>query len=167
MEIKVGRDRTTIRCMRADDMTNVLDHIVTGVKELPHYKGVRIDRDRVEFLLKQQLTSKDESAFWIRLLVNEKDEPIGGAAAYCVTLLLSWEKMCNDVFLYVAPEWRTLGNVMKIINAYKKWALARKPAIIGASHTGGYKREAMDRLLNGAGFREVGTLYYLDQGEMK
>lgn len=161
--IVTGRDKVVLRAAKPKDIPTILDRVCEEVPRLPHYKGVRVDRGRIEFFLNQNVLSGDESTFWMRVLVDPQDNVVGGAAGYCVTMLLSWEKMCSDVFLYVMPEWRSYGNVMKLISSYKKWAINRKATIIQATHTGGYRTEQMDRLLKSAGFNPIGTIYYMEK----
>ena len=96
----------------------------------------------------------------IFLLVNELEEIVGGIGAYCVTMAFSWDRMCNDMFFFIVPGWRTLPNAIKLMAAYRDWALARKAVIIGATYTGGGNDEGMDRLIRMMDFEPIGKLYH-------
>lgn len=158
MEV-IDKNKTRIRRYLEKDIDMLVNKLCEEVPKLPHYKGIAVDADRIRFFLQNSTT--DESAFMAHMLVNEDDVPIGGVAGYCVTSLLSWDKFTGDIFLYVLPEWRSLFNVIKLINTYKEWGKRRGAKIIQATHTGGYRSDAMDTLLQKQGFERVGILYHL------
>lgn len=155
----IDKNAVHVRRYLEKDIDLIVENIMEEVPKLPHYKNVAIDRARIKFLLHNAVN--DEVSFMVRLLVNDDDEPVGGVAAYCVTGLLSWDKVCSDLFLFVKPEWRSLNNVVKLIDSYKTWAKQREAKIIGATHTGGIRSDAMDMLLIKNGFERVGAVYYL------
>src|SRR5690606_35962423 len=105
----IDKNNVHIRRYREDDIDLVVNVICQEVQKLPHYKGVKVDPARVRFILQNALN--DESTFMVHLLCDSHtDEPIGGIAGYCVTQLLSWDKVTGDVFLFVKPEWRSMMN---------------------------------------------------------
>jgi hypothetical protein len=96
-----------------------------------------------------------------RVLVTPDDEVVGGVCGYCVTQLLSWDKMTGDIFLFIDPEWRSLPNVLKLMLAYKDWAIDCGATIISATQTGGYKQDQLGKLLERyGGYEPIGTIYY-------
>jgi GNAT superfamily N-acetyltransferase len=140
------------------DVPRIIDICVAEIPKLPNYKGVVVDPSRIKFLLDQNVDN--DGYFMVFLLVNDHDEIVGGIGAYCVTMSFSWDRVCNDVFFFILPEWRSLPNAVKLMTAYRDWALARKALIIGATHTGGENEEAMDRLIRLVGFEPIGKLYH-------
>lgn len=154
----------TLRPYREDDIPFLVEATKRYIPQLPHYQGVRIDEDRVSFMLKTNLNN--ESAFWMRLLCDSHTgEIVGCGAGYCVTMLFSWQKMTSDIFLFVREEYRTLANVRTLMHAYKMWAFARGASIIAATHTSGYRSEIMDALLTRQGYTKVGSIYHLRRDE--
>jgi len=157
MSDTINKTKATIRRYQSKDQAVTVATCMKEIVALPHYQKLKIDPARLEFLLQE--TVHDETHMMVRVLVNEKDEVVGGVCAYCVTQLLSWDKITGDLFLYVMPEYRTLNNVHQLIRAYVKWSKERGATLIQATHTGGYRPELMDALLRRAGFEFMGKLY--------
>lgn len=151
--------KTYIRPYKESEIPHIRDRIMTEVPKLPHYQGVNVDADRVTQVLRDGLKSQEMFNAW--MLVNENEEIVGGGCGYCVTQLLSWDKITGDIFLYVEPEYRCIQNVVKIMLAYRDWGVARGATIIAATQTGGYKQEQLGKLMERfAGYVPVGTIYY-------
>lgn len=148
-----------IRRYEARDILTITDLAIRYVPELPNYKGIHVDRDRIEFTLTQNVTNDGTIACFV--LVDDHDKVVGGIMAYCVTLLFSWQKVANDIFLFIEPIWRTENHAKGLVETYIEWAKARKVAIIGASQTSGYRSEALERFIKSFGFVEVGKQFHL------
>lgn len=156
------RDKnTTLRRYGMSDIPYIADVAAREVPKLPNYAGVVVDRSRVTALLEQNVNN--DGYFVTFLLVNDVGEIVGGIGGYCVTMAFSWDRVTNDVFFFILPEWRTLPNALKLMRAYLNWALARKATIIGATYTGGGNDEGMDRLIRSIGFEPIGKLYHYRQ----
>ncbi len=153
----IDKKNTTVRRYAERDIEFITNTVMEEVPKLPNYQGIKVDRARIKFLLQNSLT--DESGFMAHLLVDKNDKPIGGVSAYCVTQLLSWDKVTCDIFLFVKDEYRTLPNAIKLIRTYKEWAIRRDAKIIMASQIGGHRSDAFDALLLKEEFEPIGTLY--------
>ncbi len=152
-------DKTRVRRYEARDVLYLVKIIGEEVPKLPNYKGVVVDPERVRFLLQQNLNNDGYFAGFL-LVTDPGDVIVGGIAAYCVTLVFSWDRLVGDMFLFIRPEWRTLPNATKLVKAYIDWGKARKAAIITASHTGGTHETGMDLFLKGMDFQPIGKLYH-------
>jgi len=158
----IDKRHTHIRRYTASDIPVIVKAVCDELPKLPHYEGITPKPDRVEFLLRNALN--DESAFHVTVLCeSHTNKVVGGCAAYCVTCLFSDDKVTNDLFLFIWPEWRNLLNAMKLIDSYKDWAKRRGAKIIGTTHTAGYRSDAMDMLILRSGFECIGKLYHLKQ----
>lgn len=155
----IRRNETRIRSYTHDEIPFVRGRLMIEVPKLPHYIGIRVDRERIDQVLKDGLERSDQ--FMARMLVNPQDKIVGGVCGYCVTQLLSWDKMTGDIFLYVDPEYRSLQNVVKLMMAYRDWAVAQGATIIMATQTGGVADERLGLLLKRfGGYEPIGTIYY-------
>lgn len=151
--------QTTVRRYEERDIPVIRGTTMVEVPKLPHYVGIKVDAKRIDQLLYAGLD--DESHFMARVLVTEDDRVVGGVCGYCVTQLLSWDKMTGDIFLYVMPEWRSLPNVLKLMIAYRDWAVEQGATVISATQTGGFKQEQLGLLLERyGGYKPIGTIYY-------
>lgn len=155
-----------IRRYTADDIPRIIWLAKRYIPELPNYKGVTVHEDRVKFLLEQN--TNNDGAILLNVLVNNTNQVVGCIAAYCVTLLFSWEQVTNDIFLFIEPEWRTTKNAKGLVETYIEWAKARKVSLICASQASGYRGPELERFIKSFGFEEVGKLYHLRQnGDLK
>jgi hypothetical protein len=160
------KDRNAVVCRpyTYGDIPKIVETVVREVPNLPHYRGIKVDPARVQFLLENSVGK--ETDFMARVLCDSHGEVVGGIAAYCVTQLLSWDKVTGDVFLYIEPgEHRSIINALKLIREYAYWGKAQGASIIQATHTAGYRGDAMNWLLSRAGFEKVGTLFHY-RGEL-
>jgi len=152
---------TTIRKYTEKDIPVIIDMVSRYVPRLPNYQGVVVDPARIKFLLEHNVTN--EGQFTVRVLVSGAGQVVGGIGAYCVPLTFSWDMVTCDIFILVDEAWRTLERTQQLYKAYIEWAVARGAKIIQASHAGGHRDEAMARLLDGIGFKQVGSLYQLQR----
>jgi GNAT superfamily N-acetyltransferase len=150
--------KTYVRRYAEGDITNMVDITAREIPKLPNYKNVVVERSRIRFMLEQNVNN--DGFFMVFVLVNDREEIVGGLAAYCVTMAFSWDRACSDMFFFILPEWRTLPNAIKLMRAYRDWALARKATIIGATYTSGWDDDGMDKLIRLMGFEPIGRMYH-------
>lgn len=153
--------KTYLRRYTEADIPDLVEAACQYVPMLPNYRGVSVDRTRVEFILRNNVNN--DAVISVFILVNEENQLVGGIMAYCVQLLFSWELVTNDIFLYIKPEYRSIVNLQKLSCAYRDWAIARGAKLIQASHTGGLHEEGMERYLKSMGFEPVGKLYHFNR----
>jgi GNAT superfamily N-acetyltransferase len=151
-------DKTYVRRYAADDIPRIIEICTAEIPKLPNYKGVVVDPSRIKFMLDQNVDN--DGYFMIWLLEDDHGKIVGGIGAYCVTMAFSWARVCNDMFFFIEPEYRSLPNALKLMTAYRDWAIARKATIIGATHTGGGNENGMDKLIRMVGFEPIGKLYH-------
>ena len=150
--------QTTVRPYKEADISFIVGRVMVEVPKLPHYVGIKVERKRVEQVMHDGLNNPTQ--FMARMLWNDH-KIVGGVCGYCVTQLLSYDKMTGDIFLYIDPEYRSLTNVLKLMDAYKTWAIAQGATIIMATQTGGLKGEKLGRLLERfGGYKQIGGIYY-------
>lgn len=154
--------QTRLRMYTVDEIPFIRGRVMVEVPKLPHYVGIRVDRDRIDRVLLDGMTRPDQ--FFASMLVNEDDKIVGGVCGYCVTQMLSWDKITGDVFLYIDPPYRSLPNVIKLMLAYRDWAIAQGATVIAATQTGGFKHDQLGKLLERfGGYKPIGTIYYYQQ----
>jgi len=158
-EKRISRQSLRVRKYTEADIPTIRGKVMVEVPKLPHYVGIKVNAARIDQLLHSGLESEDQ--FMARMLVLPDDTIVGGVCGYCVTQLLSYDKMTGDIFLFIDPEWRSLPNVLKLMLAYRDWAIATGATIISATQTGGFKQDTLGRLLERYGeYEPVGTIYY-------
>lgn len=158
---RVLRGDTHVRRYAETDIPQIVEIVAREIPKLPNYRNVIVDPGRIRYWLDNNINN--DGYFMVFVLVDPRGEVVGGIGAYCVTLAFSWDRACQDMFFFIAPEWRSLPNALKLMTAYKDWALARKATIIGATVTGGANEKGMERLLSMVGFEPLGQLYQYSQ----
>lgn len=150
---------TRVRRYIRADIPAIVKMCVDGIGGLPNYQGMNIDPKRIEWLLDQNINN--DATLMFNVVVDINDNVVGCMCAVCSTMLFSQEKVTDDIFLFVQPEWRSKYNVTKLIEAYRLWGLSRKAVLIRLTHTSGYRQHLFDRYLVGQGFDYIGSLYHL------
>lgn len=149
----------TLRRWRMEDIPFIVQECARELPALPNYKGVEVNELHLRYMLESNLNNDAHICAWV--LVDESGEIVGGSAGYCTKLLFADALYTGDIFLYIGERHRSLVNAVRLIDAYKQWAIARGAAIISVTHTSGYRTEQMDKLLKRQGFEAVGTIYHL------
>lgn len=151
------RAEVTYRRFELRDTDALVEIVAREVPQLPNYRGIHVDRERVAFLL---MNNWNNATYLIGVL-EAAGEIVGAVVGWCTPTIFSFENVSLDNFLWIDPRYRSLRSVGELIRAYKYWALARGAVIVGASFTGGLKPELMDLLLKRHGFVPIGALYHL------
>ena len=156
---RIARQSLRVRRYEEKDIPGLRGRVMVEVPKLPHYVGITVNAERLDQILYAGLLSEEQ--FMCRALVTPDDEIVGGVCGYCVTQLLSFDKMTGDIFLFIDPEWRSLPNVLKLMIAYRDWGIERGATIISATQTGGFKQDQLGKLLERfGGYEPIGTIYY-------
>lgn len=148
------------------DIEQIVALVQEHVPKLPNYKNITIAPDRLSYLLRHNHGNASYFQAWV--LVTDDNKIVGGVAGYCTQGMLTWQYIASDSFLFIIEEYRSLKRAVALVNAYKKWALARGATLVTASVRGGYRPEEFDRFMKRLGFSPVGTIYHLrnDEGHL-
>lgn len=153
------RPQVRLSPIKEEHVDQAVDLIARDLPMLPNYKGITVDKDVTKFTIRNNLNNTAFMSAWV--LLNDKNEVVGGSAGYCVQLMFSKDYATGDIFLSIDPAYRTIFNAVRLVTAYKDWAISRNAKLIQVTHTGGYRREQMERFLNMQGFELVGSLFHL------
>lgn len=147
----------TMRPYQVKDIEFITEMCMNSIPDLPNYKGTNPSRERIRFLLQNNLTN----AMFLCLIVvdPETDRPVGGIAAWAAPMMLGTEIVTQDVYLYVKPEWRSLKALRMLLRGYVEWGQARGATLIQGSFTSGIDNR-FGAILEREGFVPVGTLYH-------
>ena len=152
------RNRTTIRPFTIHDIATLVDMTEREVPKIRAHRGVAIDRERVRQVLLDALDAPDR--FCVFVLVNEEGNVIGGIAGYITVHLLNWDKVAGDIFMFVDPEWRTLRNAVRLVTAYKDWAVSNGAKAVDAFLTNEDNVGPFSEMLRRyAGFDRIGIFH--------
>jgi hypothetical protein len=116
--------------------------------ELPQYRTVTVNAERVRFVLTNNLTN--EGAFMVRVLCDSNDVIRGAVFATCDSFLLSMDKIARVLFIVFANGWNTPFNTEMLVDVYVKWARLRRAKSIQLLHA-----TALDH----HEFKLIGNLY--------
>lgn len=150
---------TTMRPYELRDIPELLRLAKEHIPQLPNYKDIKVDTERLAYLLRHNHGNASYFQAWV--LVNEKEEIVGTMSGYCTQGMFTWDFIATDVFLFVLEEYRTLKRATQLVEAYKSWAIARGAVLVKASVSGGQEPEAFDLFMKRLGFEDVGKVYHL------
>lgn len=148
-------NRLVLRRYRVEDIPNMVDQTEMFCKTHPFYKRVPFKREKLTWLLNNNLTNMLFCCF----VVFDVDEIIGGMAAMLTGYGMSDKLFSEDIFFFIKPEYRNGRALDMLLEAYIEWAKDRKVFDVRASYTGGKNDEAMDRIMKKHGLERFGTLY--------
>ena len=154
----------TLRMYQQRDVGRLINLLMQAVPQLPNYKMLEPDRDRIAYLLNHNIGNASAFCGWV--LCDSHDTVQGGGAGWCVMSLVSKDIIADDAFMWVESEYRSYRSAAMLVNAYVDWAKARGAKLIRASHTGGSfpkgtrEGKLYDALLSRLGFKEVGSVYH-------
>lgn len=155
-----------LRTYQSYDIPRATDLLMSALPQLPNYKMIIPNRERIEYVLKTGVDNAESFAGWVLCDTHNTVQGLGGA--WCVRSLMSLDLIADDIFMWVEPDYRSYANVKKLIFAYTNWAIFKGAKLIRASHSGGSfprdtkEGELYNALLNRLGFRDVGSIYHLD-----
>jgi GNAT superfamily N-acetyltransferase len=159
-------DRTLkLRLYTAADVDRVADLIVKAIPQMPNYRMIKPDRQKIVNILRSNNVGGVAFACWV--LCDLHNEVQGGVAGWCVQNILSSDLVADDIFMWVEPDYRSINAVTQMIRTYVEWAKSHGAKLIRASHTGGSwpkssrEYKLFDALLQRNGFKEVGSVYHL------
>jgi len=154
-----------LRTYEPRDIPRAVDLLMVALPALPNYRMITPDRERIEYVLTAGIDNAESFAGWV--LCDTHNTVHGFSGGWCVRSLMSLDYVADDIFCWVEPEYRSYGNVRKLINAYAEWATAKGAKLIRASYSGGSfppgSREAaaFDAILKRQGFKNIGNIYHL------
>lgn len=147
----------TFKAYGADDIPAIVDIVAEEVPQLPSYKAMRVDKGRIDFVLRHNVTNSN----FMCVLLMADGVVVGGVAGQVTMLAFSTDPVATDVFFFIKPEHRSLWTADQLIIRYVEWARARKCVLIMASHRSGHRDAGMGKLLERHGFEYVGGNYHL------
>lgn len=150
-------EKVEFRILTAEMIPAVVEMVAKAVPELPAYKNMRVSRERIEFVLRNNLNN---ALFFCLIACDSHGVPHGGIAGMVTMTSFSMDMVANDIFFYVEEEYRSLHAANHLFAAYTKWAQARKCVLIMASHRSGERGDAIGRILQRHGYVPVGTNYF-------
>lgn len=160
VDYKPAKKDTILRPYQLKDIPILTAATERFIPELPQYKGISVDTKRVSHTLEHNLGNQSYFQCWV-ICDPKTDTPVGCGAGVCNVCAFNFDVVAQDVFLFVLPNWRSLLNLDKLMNAYKQWALARGAIIIQASQTGGYRVDEMNVIMRRKGYTQVGYTFHL------
>ena len=128
------------------------------------YAPFRPNKDKRAHYLRENMLGKPDR---FGLIIAEwRGQPVGFLGCVANRLLYGDETFSSCLSFYVSPSCRKtlLGGrvAVKLLDAYRRWAMNRKVVEIQFHVTSGIGIAGTDRFLRRAGFRQTGGNYSLD-----
>lgn len=103
---------------------------------------------------------------FLRVIVDESDEIVGGIFCVCEQMLFSDEKVAYDITIMIDEEHRgrCIKQLVKIIDEYKEWAIAEGAKLIKMGVSSGINIDKASQFFEVMGFERVGAMHSLRVG---
>lgn len=105
-----------------------------------------------------------ENNSYVVFVVEDNSEFIAVFIASIDQVWWSDKKMTEDIFLYVAEKHRGTLAAVKLIQAYKDWALGHGADVVRLSSMSGIHPERTAKLYQRMGFDPIGMINVLEVG---
>jgi hypothetical protein len=148
-------NRLVLRRYTEADIPLMVDETELFCKTHPFYRRLPFQRDKLEFILNNNITNMLFCCF----LVADVDNVIAGMAATIAQYAIADRSYSEDIFFFVKPEYRNGRALDMLLEGYISWAHDRKVFDVRASYTGGKSDIAMDKIMSKHGMDRFGTLY--------
>lgn len=148
-------NRLVLRRYTQRDISSMVEQTEVFCKTHPFYRRVPFKREKLTWLLENNLTNMLFCCF----IITDIDEVVAGMAAMLTGYAMSEEQFAEDIFFFVRPEYRNGRALDMLLDGYIRWAHDRKVFDVRASYTGGKSDVAMDKIMSKHGLDRFGTLY--------
>ena len=103
----------------------------------------------------------EQPGWFMRVIADENDEPIGGIVCVTETTLFGNDKVAYDVTIMVSKEHRgkCLRPLMNIIREYRDWAIADGAKLIKLGVSSGINIDKASVFMERMGFPRIGAMH--------
>ena len=149
----------TIREATLEDLPGLLELGREGVAE-SRFSALTFDPEHYTESLRGVILS-EKNTHCLLLAVNAEGAPVGALLGALERYFFAAERVAGALGLYVTPASRGGPAAVKLITAFRRWALNRGAAELSIGVTSGLDLKRTDRFLRRLGFRASGANYVL------
>lgn len=123
-------------------------------EESPNYRGIFYDETRLESLAKDIL----EHESYLAIVAKQQGEILGFFVGYIDQFYFSYQRMAQDLLLFVPQRHRGGYVAVGLIKRFEDWAINKGVVRINLAVTTGISPEKTAGLYNRMGYRQAGYL---------
>lgn len=135
------------------------------LKESPTYTHMIFDKMKVANQIYGCIMKQD--GWFIKIIVDEDDKPVGGLGAWCGISDFGPDKMAHDITIMLSEEvrGRCLKQVIELVDAYKEWALSCGAKVIKMGVSSSINIDKASVFFETLGFKRIGAMHAIVLGE--
>lgn len=135
------------------------------LKEAPTYTFTTFDRRKCANYICGAILK--QPGWFLRVIADENDEPVGGLICYCEPFIYSPDKVSYDITIMIEVDHRgkCIAQLLQLFDEYKTWAIAQGAKVIKVGISSGLNIQKGERFLERIGFKQIGSMHAIVVGE--
>lgn len=137
-------------------LTDISERIL---KESPTYAHFTFSKEKTANYLYSAIMKHD--GWFLRVIVDESDQIVGGLICYCEPLVFTDEKIAYDITIMVEKEHRgrCLPQLVQVIDEYKEWAVMQGAKLVKLGVSSGISIDSAAKFFERLGFERIGSMH--------
>lgn len=127
--------------------------------EAPTYTRLAFDHEKTANALAGAILKQD--GWFLRVIADENDEPVGGIFGVCEEALTSRDKVAYDITMMIDKPHRgkCIRAFIQCCEDFRAWGIANGAKIVKLGVSSGIKIDSISNLLERLGFVRIGSMH--------
>lgn len=127
--------------------------------EAPTYTRLAFDQDKTANYIAGAILKQD--GWFIRVIADENDEPVGGLIGVCETSLFGPDKIAFDVTMMIDKSHRgkCIRQFIQCCEDFRAWGIESGAKIVKLGVSSGIKIDSIANVLERLGFVRIGGMH--------
>lgn len=155
----------TVRDARGGDVDKLAAIIGRVLAEAPTYERMTFDHEKTANVIAGCILKQD--GWFIRVIADENDEPVGGIAGFIETSLFGPDKVAQDITMMIDKPYRgrCVREFIRCCCDYRAWAISNGAKIVKLGVSSGMKIDSISAALERLSFIRIGAMHANIVGE--
>lgn len=147
------------------EVFDIADICEAVLKESPTYSRTRFDKMKTSNYIYGAIM--EQSGWWLRIIADENNRPIGGLCCHCEETLYGPDKIATDVTIMISEDvrGRCLKQIIQMVKEYKQWATEQGAVVIKMGVSSGINIDKASVFFESLGFKRIGAMHGYVLGE--
>lgn len=127
--------------------------------ESPTYTRMEFDHEKTANYIAGAILKQE--GWFIRVIADENDEPVGGLIGACEPVLFGPDKIAYDITMMIDREHRgkCIRQFIQCCEDFREWAIANGAKIVKLGVSSGIKIDSISNVLERLNFARIGGMH--------